>query len=133
LFEVRRMIEPEAATLAAERASADAISAIAEAYRAMAAAEIATHAAIAADLQFHRAILSAAGNDLLLQMGNLIGVGLLVSYRISTEPYTVFLARHEDVLRAIRARRPEAARKTMDRLLSDTRAYLDTRLERTAG
>jgi DNA-binding FadR family transcriptional regulator len=82
-----------------------------------------------ADLDFHRAILSAAHNDLLLQMGKLIGVGLLVSYRISTGHYTLFLGRHKDVLTAIRKRRPDTARRIMERLLSETRDYLDTHLD----
>lgn len=131
LFEIRRVIEPEASALAAERASADEIDAIGRAFAVMAAAEAegTTEAAIMADLDFHRAILSAAHNDLLLQMGKLIGVGLLVSYRISTGHYTLFLGRHEDVLAAIRKRRPETARKMMERLLSETRDYLDTHLD----
>ena len=95
---------------------------------AAAEAERTTEAAIMADLDFHRAILSAAHNDLILQMGKLIGVGLLVSYRISTGHYTLFLGRHKDVLTAIRKRRPETARKMMDRLLTETRDYLDTHL-----
>jgi DNA-binding FadR family transcriptional regulator len=131
LFEIRRMIEPEASSLAAERASAEEIDVIAKAFAVMATAEAGrtTEAAIMADLDFHRAILSAAHNDLILQMGKLIGVGLLVSYRISTGHYTLFLGRHEDVLTAIRKRRPDTARKMMDRLLTETRDYLDTHLE----
>jgi GntR family galactonate operon transcriptional repressor len=130
LFEIRRVIEPEASALAAERASAGEIEAIGRAFTVMAAAEAegTTEAAIMADLDFHRAILSAAHNDLLLQMGKLIGVGLLVSYRISTGHYTLFLGRHRDVLAAIRRRRPETARRMMERLLSETRDYLDTHL-----
>jgi DNA-binding GntR family transcriptional regulator len=51
-------------------------------------------------------------------MGNLIGVGLLVSYRITQDPFEVFLSHHEDVLHAIEKRRPAVARKAMDRLLT---------------
>lgn len=131
LFEIRRVIEPEASALAAERASAEEITAIERAYAVMAAAEAGstTEAAIMADLDFHRAILSAAHNDLLLEMGKLIGVGLLVSYDLSTSHYTLFLGRHEDVLVAIRKRRPDAARRMMQRLLEETRGYLDTHLD----
>lgn len=128
LFEIRRMIEPEAAALAAERATGDDIAAIARAFKAMESAENTTEAAILADLDFHRAILTAARNDLLLQMGKLIGVGLLVSYRITTDPYSVFLDLHRDVLASIRRHRPAAARRTMDRLLTGTRDYLDSHI-----
>ncbi|HET7714799.1 MAG TPA: FadR/GntR family transcriptional regulator [Bauldia sp.] len=133
LFEIRRMIEPEASALAAERATADEIGAIGKAFRAMESADNTTETAILADLDFHRGILQAARNDLLLQMGKLIGVGLLVSYRISTDHYTVFLGLHRDVLTAIRRHRPAAARRTMDRLLTETRNYLDIHIEASRG
>lgn len=131
LFEIRLMIEPEASALAAERASVEEIDDIAKAFAVMATteAERTTEDAIMADLDFHRAILLAAHNDLLLQMGKLIGVGLLVSYRISTGHYTLFLGRHKDVLAAIMKRRPDTARRMMERLLAETRGYLDTHLD----
>ncbi|MGF1625322.1 MAG: FadR/GntR family transcriptional regulator [Alphaproteobacteria bacterium] len=128
LFEVRLMIEPEAAALAAERASEAEIQAIAAAFAGMAAPTETTDVAVAADLAFHREILHASGNVLLLQMGNLIGVGLLVSYRISQDPFAVFLGHHEDVLKAIQRRKPTVARRAMDRLLSETRDFLETHL-----
>jgi DNA-binding FadR family transcriptional regulator len=124
------MIEPEASALAAERATPDEVAAIEQAFARMTQAEAgtATEAAIVADLDFHRAILAAAHNDLLQQMGKLIGVGLLVSYRLSPDQYTLFLDRHKEVLTAIKRRRPAAARKMMEHLLGDTRGYLDAHL-----
>jgi len=135
LFEIRRMIEPEASALAAERASAEDVAAIEKAFAVMAQAEAdqTTDEAILADLDFHRAILAAAHNDLLLQMGKLIGVGLLVSYRLSPDQYTLFVGRHRDVLDAIRRRRPGAARAGMERLLGETRGYLDGHLDGDPG
>ncbi len=129
LFEIRQMIEPEASALAAERATPADIVVMEEAFARMTTAETGSEipAAIVADLDFHRAILAASQNDLLLQMGKLIGVGLLVSYRLSTEQYTLFLGRHEDVLDAIRTRRPDDAREMMQRLLGETRGFLDAR------
>jgi DNA-binding FadR family transcriptional regulator len=125
LFEIRRMIEPEAAGLAAERATDEEIAAIEAAFEKMDNAQQTTDTAIMADLSFHRAILSAGRNALLLQMGNLIGVGLLVSYRLSKDPFTVFLGRHKQVLVAIKKRRVAAARGAMDRLLVETRDFLE--------
>ena len=135
LFEIRRVIEPEASALAAERATAEDIAAIERSFAVMARIEAdnTTDEAIVADLDFHRAILAAAHNDLLLQMGKLIGVGLLVSYRLSMDQYTLFVGRHLDVLNAIRRRRPQAARRMMERLLGETRGYLDTHLDGDAG
>jgi DNA-binding FadR family transcriptional regulator len=90
-----------------------------------------TNDAIEADLSFHRGILSASHNDLLLQMGNLIGVGLLISYRISPDSYTVFLSSHKAVLDGIERRKPAAAQKAMQELLNGTREYLETHLAPT--
>jgi DNA-binding GntR family transcriptional regulator len=48
-----------------------------------------------------------------------------VSYRISKDPFSVFLSKHKDVLVAIRKRKPEAARKAMDLLLTGTQDFLE--------
>jgi DNA-binding FadR family transcriptional regulator len=130
LFEIRGMIEPPASALAAEHANKADIREIAAAYAAMERADPETNDAIEADLRFHRGILGASHNDLLLQMGNLIGVGLLISYRISPDSYTVFLASHKAVLDAIARRRPALAQKAMQDLLAGTRDYLETHLPR---
>ena len=79
---------------------------------------------IEADLRFHRGILAACHNPLLLQMGNLIGVGLLISHRFSRESFTIFLPRHRDVLDAIEKRDSSRAQEAMRHLLTETRAYL---------
>ena len=133
LFEVRAMIEPQAAALAAERARAEDLAEIAQAYAAMAAADPAGGAAIEADLRFHQAILAAGRNDLLLQMGNLIGVGLVISYQISSDTFTVFLPHHKSVLDALQARRPDAGRRAMERLLSETGDFLERQMAGPPG
>ena len=69
LFEIRRMIEPNAAALAAERATDEEIAALDAAYAAMQATDHASDAAIDADLRFHRAVLDCSHNELLVQMG----------------------------------------------------------------
>ena len=125
LFEIRRMIEPEAAMLAAQRGTDAEIAAIETAYEGMETSKTTSDEAIEADLSFHRQILAAAHNPLLHQMGSLIGVGLLVSYRISKDPFTVFLSKHKDVLIAIKKRKPEAAKKAMDLLLTGTQEFLE--------
>lgn len=65
---MRQMIVPEAAAFAA-----------------MVEASQANLPGIAADLRF-RGILAAGRNPPLLQMGNLIGVGLLISHRFRANP-----------------------------------------------
>jgi DNA-binding FadR family transcriptional regulator len=128
LFEIRHLIEPAGAALAAERATAAEVDALAQACAAMETRGGAPEAAIDADLRFHRAILAASHNDLLLQMGAVIGAGLATSFRISSRSYDVFVPLHRETFEAIRDRRPADARSAMERLLSGTLAFLEREL-----
>jgi len=133
LFEIRRMIEPAAAALAAERATDKDIAALADAYAAMQTTDHASDNAIDADMRFHRAVLTCSHNDLLAQMGSVIGVGLLISFRIASHSYGVSLPMHGQVLEAIRRHDSEGARKAMERLLVGTREFLEGELATGAG
>jgi GntR family galactonate operon transcriptional repressor len=128
LFDLRRMIEPAAAGLAAERATRADVAVLKEALDAMGTAS--GDAEIEADLRFHRGILAAAHNELVVQMGGVIGVGLLTSFRISPQSFDVFLPLHQRVFAAIRDGKREAARQAMDALLAETRAFLEGELRR---
>lgn len=129
LFEIRQMIEPQAAALAAERGHASDIAEIGEAFAEMTKVSPSSSAAIDADLRFHRAILAAGKNALLHQMGHLIAVGLYISHQTSSESFTVFLPQHGKVLDAIRARDAQGARRAMEKLLSETRAFITGHLK----
>lgn len=129
LFEIRLMIEPQAAALAAERAHASDIAEIGEAFTEMTKVSPSSPAAIDADLRFHRAILAAGKNALLHQMGHLIAVGLYISHQTSSDSFTVFLPQHGKVLDAIRARDPQAARRAMEKLLGETREFITGHLK----
>ena len=133
VFELRRMIEPNAAGLAAERATAADIETIALAYADMQTAPHESAAAIDADLRFHRAVLAAAHNELLAQLGGVIGAGLLTSFRISSSSFDVFVPQHGAVLEAIRYGRPAAARTAMEKLLLSTREFLERELAEPAS
>jgi GntR family transcriptional regulator, galactonate operon transcriptional repressor len=122
LFEIRRMIEPQAAGHAAERRTEADLVELAAACEAMEAAEA---GGIDADLRFHRGVLAAGHNDLLLQMGSVIAAGLEASYRICPSSYDVFVPQHRRVFEAIRDRKATAARDRMERLLVETRAFLE--------
>jgi DNA-binding FadR family transcriptional regulator len=128
LFEIRRMIEPPAAALAAERATESDLVALAEAQAAMEAPGQTNDEAVDADLRFHQTILASGHNDLLVQMGGVIGVGLLTSFRISSRSFSVFLPMHRRVFEAIRDRRPDEARDAMDQMLQRTREFLEREL-----
>jgi DNA-binding FadR family transcriptional regulator len=124
LFQIREMIEPEAAGLAAQRGSPAEIAEIDTAFQGMVEASQANASGVEADLRFHRGILAAAGNPLLLQMGNLISVGLNISHRFSRESFVMFLPRHRDVLEAIKQGEAKEARTAMLRLLTGTFDYM---------
>ena len=65
LFELRRMVEPPAAALAARRRSADDLAVMKRALEAMATHSLASELGRAGDQEFHAALLRASGNPFL--------------------------------------------------------------------
>lgn len=113
LFELRRMIEPEAAALAARRATDQGVEAIGSALAAMRRADFASRDSIQADLDFHRAILTHSGNELLATFAPAIEAHLGVTFdmqRHGVHGTTDFLRQHEVIFDAIRNRDEAAAR-----------------------
>jgi DNA-binding FadR family transcriptional regulator len=129
LFEIRLMIEPQAAAFAAKRGTTQEIALIGEAFEAMTYANQKKVSGIDADLLFHRSILAASHNPLLLQMGNLIAVGLYIAHKISSESFAVFLPKHKMVYEAIRRRDAVAAHDSMEHLLSETHVFMNERIK----
>jgi len=127
--EFRHIIEPEAAALAAVRRSDSEMDAITRACTEMGSARTLAERT-AADTRFHLAILRAAGNELLLPLGALIDSALerLFVY-VTREANDLRHAQdlHEDIEKAIRLQRPEAARKAVRRLLGNTDSIITTR------
>lgn len=76
LFELRAIIEPAAARLAAERRDRADLKAMKDALAAMRRDTLATDAGRAADRDFHRAILKATGNDALVALSASIGAAV---------------------------------------------------------
>ncbi|MFS4095053.1 FadR/GntR family transcriptional regulator [Streptomyces sp. AF1A] len=112
--ELRRIIEPEAARLAADRAGPDDIRALYDALAAMeaAAAEPGRSGYIEADIAFHQALLDAGGNRLLGSLGRAIGIALEHSFHVSTQtPGAVeaSLPGHRAIVEAVAAGDPAAA------------------------
>lgn len=124
LFELRRMIEPEAAALAAVRADAAALAGVAEAFKAMEDA-VDVAASIEADLAFHRAIVFATSNALLASFSPAIEASLAVSFKVSragsTQPHVVPMHRAvaEAIARSDGARAREAMLLLLDRSETD--------------
>ena len=66
-------------------------------------------------------------NALILQMGGLIGVGLMVSFGFLEPFIRTFLPQHKQVMDAIAAA-TQARARTMDHLLTATYGYLEREL-----
>lgn len=112
--ELRRIVEPEAARLAADRAGPDDVRALYDALAAMeaAAAEPGRSGYVEADIAFHRALLDASGNRLLGSLGRAVDIALEHSFLVSTQtPGAVeaSLPGHRAVVEAVGARDPSAA------------------------
>jgi DNA-binding FadR family transcriptional regulator len=124
LMEMRRIIEPSSAALAAQRATPEDLARIRCAYSAMedtAGGEAEPFRE--ADLAFHIACLYAAHNDFLLPVANAIRTAMMQSLRItnrSPQRNRVSLTLHRDILEAIEHRDLDGAAMYMKRHLDDT-------------
>ena len=116
LVELRQILEPEIAALAATRMDDQLLATMREAVATMDANLQEPDAYIEADLDFHLALAEAAGNPLVLSLLDSI-VGLLREqrlwiYRVEHGPEHGQI-HHKRILEAIEKRSPEAARELM--------------------
>jgi GntR family transcriptional repressor for pyruvate dehydrogenase complex len=116
LVEVREILEPEIAALAAQRSDEEARSAMRESIAAMDAARLDAEAFIEGDLDFHLALAEAAANPLILSLIDSI-VGLLREQRMRTYYVEGGAERgqyhHKRIMEAIDHRDPQGAREAM--------------------
>jgi DNA-binding FadR family transcriptional regulator len=134
-LELRRMIEPAAARLAAERATEEQIAALYEAYEEMAAAGDDLDAFMEPDLRFHSLLLEACRNELLEHMSEIFTAILrtIFSYSSSSSrSYPRAARRHRAIVKAIETRDPEAAEQAVLRLIDDTKSDLASALRNAA-
>lgn len=124
--ELRIAIEPMAAVLAAEAASAEGIAAIAAGYQRMLAAETGDDDALEADIAFHIALLEASANPFYAQFRDVVTTALRTSIRFTNrfKGRNASVPQHFAVLTAIEARDPEAARAAMGALIQDVMALI---------
>jgi GntR family transcriptional regulator, transcriptional repressor for pyruvate dehydrogenase complex len=124
LVEVREILEPEIAALAATRADGDHLAAMREAIAVMDGALQDSDAFIEADLDFHLVLAEAAANPLILTLIDSI-VGLLREHRSRS-----FLVKggpergqyhHKRVMDAVERRDPIGAREAMNAHLRQVR------------
>jgi DNA-binding FadR family transcriptional regulator len=134
-LELRRMIEPAAVRLAAERASESQIAMLYEAYEEMLAAGDDLDAFMAPDLRFHSLLLEACGNELLEHMSEIFTAVLRTVFAYSSSSsrsYPRAARRHRAIVKAIEARDPDAAEQAVLRLIDDTQRNLASALRKNS-
>ena len=128
LVELRRMVEPAAARMAATRRSAAQLGALEAALAGMQSAVDDPLAYYRADLAFHRAVFAASGNPFVDRLGAIVSAVLEVSFRLqrrSLIPVTLGLAMHERVLGAVSAGDAGAAERAMHEIIEEARVELE--------
>ena len=128
LQELRRVVEPAAVRMAAERATARDIVEIEAAYAGMRHAIEHDGDYVANDLRFHQGLLRAGGNRMMVQMSKAIGALLRTSFEVSTtllDGPASSLPLHRAVLDAVIAHKPEAAERASLKLIDSARDDID--------
>lgn len=127
LQEMREMVEPYAAELAARAHTVATLSALERAHCAMVDSRNVDEW-VRADLRFHLGILEACSNELLMPLGPVIertlGAQLLLNAK-RADIFNASLAEHTAVFDAIRVRDAQRARRTMAELLGVTRQRIE--------
>jgi DNA-binding FadR family transcriptional regulator len=119
----RAIIEPAAAAMAARNRTAKALKAIEEAFADMQNSSDDPASFAGPDIRFHRAILTATGNEFIAAFGALIEAALVAFVHIASRhpgAPAPSVPLHRDVLEAIRRRDSEGAYAAMMALLDRT-------------
>lgn len=123
--ELRHLIEPGAAALAAERATPEQAAIIMTAAQALHPDNTELTDLFEADCRFHATILEATGNLMMVQLRPLILTMVRISYEygVISAGGDLLATRqgHIDVAHAIAARDPDAARNAMQNMLDGNR------------
>jgi DNA-binding FadR family transcriptional regulator len=120
IFELRRIIEPAAAGLAAQRRSEAQLAAMAAALAAMRDKGLQSEEGKLADQDFHRLILAAAANDALYSLASSVGAAVTWTTRFKQRRHRLPrdpLPDHIAVFDAIRAGSAKKASAAMQELL----------------
>ena len=136
VYEVRGALEAEAARLAATRHAPADLAALAAAQAELEALPPGAQSAqTAADARFHAALVAAAKNRELERLFHQLDAKLALARRFSADenqsPKT--LAEHRAILKALKARDPEAAARAARAHVERFKALLASRLARKEG
>jgi len=120
LFELRKLVEPEAAALAAERRSLEQLNRMGAALEIMAGETLHTERGRLADKMFHGILLTASANPFVISLSS--SVTAAVAWSTAFKERTQRLRRdavpdHLKVYEAIAARSPAGARAAMLELI----------------
>jgi DNA-binding FadR family transcriptional regulator len=129
LQELRRVVEPAAVRMAAERATAADIAEIGAAFEGMRVAVEEGGDYVASDLRFHQGLLRASHNRMMVQMSKALGALLRTSFEISTtrkDGPRKSLPLHRAVFDAVSAHQPARAEKAILVLIDGAREDIET-------
>lgn len=124
LQELRRVMEPAAVKLAAERATPKDIAELEAAFAGMKAAIENGGDYVKHDLAFHQGLLRACHNRMVIQMSKALGALLRTSFEISTtrpDGPATSLPLHRAVLDAVVAKQPQKAERAILVLIDGAR------------
>lgn len=116
LQDLRRLIEPAAVRMAAERATPENLAEIQAAYEGMRSAVYEGGDYVKHDLRFHQGLLKACQNRMLIQMNKALSALLRTSFEISTsrpDGPKSSLPLHKAVMDAVAARNPHKAERAI--------------------
>jgi DNA-binding FadR family transcriptional regulator len=116
LQELRRIVEPAAVRLAADRATPQDIAGIQAAYEGMRQAVEQGGDYVTHDLRFHQGLLRASHNRMMVQMSKALSALLRTSFEISTsrkDGPKLSLPLHRNVMEAVAARKADKAEKAI--------------------
>jgi DNA-binding FadR family transcriptional regulator len=132
LSELRAGIEPVAARFAAERATPEQCGRLTGAVM-----DMAVHgrsgdlqAYLAADIVFHRTLLTASGNEMLGALADVVAevlTGRTTHGLMPATPDPVAIRMHADVAQAVQARDAPAAQQAMTGIISEAAEYMLSR------
>lgn len=131
LLEVRKVAEPAAARMAAERAKPEDLAALEKAYRSMKEVASDLSASIGPDLEFHLGVLTATHNIFMRSFGTLIQTALYASFRFTSTnraAYQRTLPLHRNVLDAIKSGASDRAGAAMEAVLRQTSQDIEKKL-----
>ncbi|HWA81468.1 MAG TPA: FadR/GntR family transcriptional regulator [Acetobacteraceae bacterium] len=123
LFELRRVVEPAAASLAATRITPEQLGELRQAYEEMVAAGEDTEQFFAPDVRFHRIIATAVGNSLFRSLADMVTAALDITLRMALDAprgQQQSLPLHKSVMEAIARQDATAAAAAMLRLVDDS-------------